>query len=86
MGFWSRRRWKKMLQGCDLELTAAFLNQQFANSVVPKELTTLLEQFVDEPNERNAVALLDFDSEFLMHFEEAKPGGLLARISEHEQL
>lgn len=80
MGFGTRGRWKKMLVGSDLELAAAFLNQQFAGTRIPAELAGLINQFVDEPNEANAIALLEFDPAFFLHFDSAKEGGLVTRL------
>lgn len=74
-----------MLSGCDLELAAAFFNQQFAGSIIPKELAKLIEGFVDDPNTANAIALLEFDSNFWLHFDSARPGGYLTRLQGEEK-
>lgn len=80
MGFFSRSKWRRHLRGADYTLAAKALSAQFAGSVIPDQLAALLTAFVRLPNSENAIALLEFDSQFITVFESCKPGGLFTRL------
>src|SRR5688500_17884143 len=80
MGFFSRFRWQRLLRGTDYALAAKALSAQFADSVIPNQLADLLTAFVRHPASDNAIALLEFDPQFITVFVSCKPGGLFTRL------
>ncbi len=72
MNFFEKRRWKRLLNNCDYQIARTLLIKIFQDSVVPKKLAKLLENYFSNPCLETAVDLLKFDGKFIATFELSK--------------
>ena len=79
MDFLRRRRWGRLLKDCNYCVAAMALTASFKGSVIPKDLARLLDAYIANPCLKSAVSLIEFAPEFVVFFEESKPGGFHAR-------
>lgn len=81
MNFWERRKWNSLLKGCDYQLAGKVLIQKFKGGVIKKELASLFDAYLENPCLETAVDIIKFGSDFIVIFNECKPGGLFKRIN-----
>jgi ankyrin repeat protein len=81
--FIEKRRWKKILKGCDYQLAAKVLNRQFKGSVIRNELAALLENYMTKPCLETALDLIQYNTRFFILFRGCKPGGTFPRLSQY---
>ncbi len=71
---------QKMFDGCDFNLAAQVLVYTYCSSVIPNDLGQLLDQYLDNPNYKTALEITKKYPDFMVYFEQCKPGGLYTRI------
>ena len=61
MNFFEKRKWAKLLRGCRYDFVAEKLGSAFEGTIIPKELGTLLDIYMEKPCLENAVPLIKYD-------------------------
>ncbi len=69
---WSKRWIRRYLSECDMEIAKGILSQALGDSVIPKELSQLLDQFMADSSVDNALKLIGYDHKFVEVFFLAK--------------
>jgi len=78
--WFSKRRLKRWLKGCDFEMAKRLLAKRFGGGVIPKDLAKLLDAFFSDPGVNTALYLIQYDIDFIALFELTQPG---PRFTEH---
>jgi len=61
MNFFEKRKWAKLLRGCRYDFVAEKLGTSFDGTIIPKELGTLLDTYMEKPCLETAVQLIKYD-------------------------
>jgi hypothetical protein len=61
MNFLEKRKWGKLLRGCRYDFAAEKLGTAFEGAIIPKELVTLLDNYMEKPCLETAVQLIKYD-------------------------
>ena len=61
MNFFEKRKWAKLLRGCRYDFVAEKLGTAFDGSLIPKELSTLLDIYIEKPCLETAVQLIKYN-------------------------
>ena len=61
MTFFEKRKWAKLLRGCRYDSVVEKLGPALDGVIIPKELGTLLDRFVEKPCLETAVELIKYD-------------------------
>ena len=79
--YWlTKRKLRKLLDGCNYEMVKTLLVRNFSGGVIPNELARLLDKFIDNPCYDTAVDLIKHDSGFISFFELARRGGFTEHL------
>lgn len=72
MNFFEKRRWAKLLKGCDYYGVAEKTGMAFDGSIISQELSILLDAYCSYPCLETAIGLIKFDLHENRNPEEAK--------------
>jgi hypothetical protein len=61
MNFFEKRKWAKLLRGCRYDFVAEKLGTAFDGTMIPKELSALLDIYIEKPCLDTAVQLIKYD-------------------------
>lgn len=60
--YWlTKRRLKKLIDGCNYEIAKTLLVRNLSGKVIPKELVCLLDKFIDNPCYDTSIDLIKYD-------------------------
>ena len=64
--------WNEIFSNCDFEFAEDLLTQTFAGGVLPKDLVSLLNSYMNTPCRETAIELIEFDHDFKKFFVDNK--------------
>ena len=79
--FLNRNKWRTVFRNCDYEFAANELISKFSGGMYPAELSTLLDQFINNPCRDTAIKLVSFDPQFAAFFTDNKKRMLMMQAS-----
>ncbi len=85
MNFFERRRMKALLDDCNYQLAAEIIQQRFGDNDDHYGLSSLIDQYVNNPCFETAIKLIERDSLFINYFTESKPEGLYSRLKSKKE-
>lgn len=73
-------KFKKQLKNCNYEMAKQIFINIFSDGVIPKELASLLDNFVSNPCFETAFDLLKYDLKLINVFELSRKGGFTENL------
>jgi len=77
--WFAKRKLKKYLSNCDYAVARQVFIDTFSESVIPKPLAGLLDEFIKNPCDQTALEIIKFDAKFLNVFELSRKDSMPAR-------